>query len=103
MVTTFLNYHAGYFSRVWRGQHHVYAEGLVGKAAGLSDLLPYGLGAAQDGGNDAKASGVGDGGGQAGIGNPRHTSLEDGLFNSHKVAKGCPYHLLFLFLRSRIR
>ena len=73
-------------------EHHVHAEGPVGLLAELVDLVTEPVGVGVHRGDDAEAAGLGDGGGEAGIGNPGHAALEHGLLDTEKVTDGGAQH-----------
>ena len=82
----------GHLVRERAHEHHVHAEGLVGLLAQLVDLVAQPVGVGVHGCDDAQAAGLGDGGGEGGIGDPGHPALEDGLLDAEKVTDGGAQH-----------
>ena len=73
-------------------EHDVHAEGLVGLLAQLVDLVAQPVGVGVHGRDDAEAAGLGDRGGEGGVGDPGHAALEDGLLDAEKVTDGGAQH-----------
>ena len=87
----FFDDHGGDVGCIRCGEHDVHAEGFTGQFAGFADLCADRVGTAEDGGNQSQAAGLGDGGGETGVGNPGHTALEEGFFDPQDMGN-CSFH-----------
>ena len=70
-------------------QHNVQAERLIRKTASFFDLLADPRNGSRSAGNDSQAACFAYGGCKFRIGNPCHTTLDDGLFNTQQLGNTC--------------
>ena len=70
-------------------QHNVQAERLVRKTASFFNLLADPRNGSRSAGNDSQAACFAYGGGKFRIGDPCHTTLDDGLFNAQQLGNTC--------------
>ena len=77
-------------------QHDVDAEGLCRAGAAVADLVPEPVGIGIHRGDDAEASGIRYGSGEACISNPCHAALEDRLLDACQVAERSLDHTRFI-------